>query len=297
MVKMISKKKIFFQKDNSFLKITGDDHLSFLQGLITNDIYSLSQKKCIYTGFLTPQGKFLFDFFIFRIKEGVFLECRKQDRDNLLNKLLLYRLKSKVTIAKEVNINSYLICKDDVKDIQSSGNGLNIRIFNDPRSEIFSWKMLCSSNDFCFVKNSVNLKPINNKQYNSIRLESSIPQSSEDLIPNKSFLLEVRFDQLNGISWEKGCYIGQELTARTKYRSNLKKKIFGIRIINNKIKDKEIFFENKIVGTINSFDSHFGIATINIEEAEKCISKNSFMSIGDCKVKPFIPKWVKKVSP
>ena len=296
MVKMISKKKIFFQKDNSFLKITGDDHLSFLQGLITNDIYSLSEKKCIYSGFLTPQGKFLFDFFIFKIKEGVFLECRKQDRDNLLNKLLLYRLKSKVTFAKEFNINSYLICKDDVKDIQTKGNGLNIRIFNDPRSEFFSWKMLCSSNNFFFVKESLNFKSINYKQYNSIRLESSIPQSSEDLIPNKSFLLEVRFDQLNGINWEKGCYIGQELTARTKYRSNLRKKLFGIKIISNKIKNKEIFFENKIVGKINSFDRNFGIATIDCEEAEKCISKNSFMSIGDCKVKPFLPKWVKKIS-
>tara|TARA_X000000950_G_C13850580_1_gene634326 strand:- start:526 stop:1419 length:894 start_codon:yes stop_codon:yes gene_type:complete len=297
MVKMISKKKFFFQKNSSFLKISGTDHQNFLQGLITNDIYLLKDDLCLYSGLLTPQGKFLFDFFIFNKNKELFLECKATDINHLLSKLNIYKLRSDVLIERNFELQSFLISRCDEKEIKNNFKSQNLKIFNDPRSDFFSLKMFSSLEDFTSIKKKLNLSSLTYDQYNSSRLKNTIPQSPDDFIPNKSFLLEMRFDELNGVSWDKGCYMGQELTARTKYRGRLKKMLYGFEILKNQIKEKEIFFNGNHVGEINSFDKNFGLAIIKKDEAENCISMNLHMYVGDCIIKPFIPKWAKKKLP
>tara|TARA_B100000989_G_scaffold298746_1_gene289557 strand:- start:6889 stop:7794 length:906 start_codon:yes stop_codon:yes gene_type:complete len=291
--KMISKKKIFFHKDSTFIKISGNDHESFIQGLITNDIYLLSNTACLYSALLTPQGKFLFDFFVCKIKDGVLLECSNKDCDALYSKLKMYKLRSNVLIERVQELKSFLLSKDDKEEIETNYKDLKIHIFDDPRSKFFALKMFSKYDDFTKIKKELNFCQLNFEEYNSLRLENSIPVSHKDLIPNKSFLLEMRFDELNGISWDKGCYMGQELTARTKYRGKQKKKLYGIRVVTNNIRDKKIFFEGIEVGEIRSFCKDYGIALLRKEEAEKCITNNLNMKIGDCTIKPFIPKWSK----
>ena len=124
-------------------------------------------------------------------------------------------------------------------------------------------------------------------------MKNTIPDFDFDSNNQKSLLLELRFDELNGIDWDKGCYIGQELTARTKFRGNLKKKLFGIKISGFINKKKEIYYHEKLVGEIKSFNQKFGIAILNIEATKNCINNKETMICDKAKIKPFIPKWVK----
>ena len=129
---------------------------------------------------------------------------------------------------------------------------------------------------------------LSEEEFNEFRITKTIPDFNVDALKNKSLLLEMRFDELNGISWEKGCYMGQEITARMKYRNIIKKKIFCVSISFNNVLDKKIFSNNKEIGELFSHNKYFGIAYINTNFDFK---KNQNVLCGDSSLKISIPWW------
>ena len=254
----------FYKNSNSrFLSIEGEDSNEFLQNLITNDINQCFKDNFLYSCLLTPQGKFLSDFFIFKQDKKYLLETHSFFYEKLLKKLNLYKLRSKVHIKEVYNLHSYSLFVYLQKDQDTL-------IFNiDPRNVNIGFKLIHLKKD---PKILDDFKNISEEKYHEILIQNLVPLSHYDLEENKSLLLENNFENLNSISWDKGCYVGQEITARMKYRALLKKKIYSLEIkdgspiIGQLIKDNEGEF-----GKIISIKKNFVLAMLKIELADKKI--------------------------
>ena len=271
----------FYKNSNSqFLSIEGEDSNEFLQNLITNDINKCSEDNIIYSCLLSPQGKFLSDFFIFKKDEKYLIETHSFFYEKLLKKLNIYKLRSKVHINEVNNLHSYSVFGDIQKDQDTF-------IFNsDPRNKNIGLKLIhLKKNPEIFD----NLNEINEEKYHQILIQNTVPLSHYDLEENKSLLLENNFENLNSISWDKGCYVGQEITARMKYRALLKKKIYSLLIkegsplIGQLIKDNENEF-----GKIISIKNDSVLAMLKIELAEIKINKKKQIKTNEGLVLEFI---------
>ena len=271
----------FYRNDNSrFLSVEGKDSSDFLQNLITNDVNKCTKENIIYSCLLTPQGKFIADFFIFKKDDNYIIETHSLFYETLLKKLKLYKLRSKILINEITNLCSYSVFSE-------LNNNMNFIIFcADPRSNKIGNKLICKSEDSEILKN---VKEIDEKKYHEILIRNTVPLSHFDLKENKSLLLENNFENLNAISWDKGCYVGQELTARMKYRALLKKRIYslavkdGIPQIEQSIKDDENNY-----GKIINVENNSILAMLNIELAESKINEHQKIKTNDGLVLEFI---------
>jgi len=262
----------FYKNSHSkFISIEGEDSKEFLQNLITNDINICKSDKVIYSCLLTPQGKFLSDFFIFNIDSKYVLETHALFYENLIKKLKIYRLRSKVIINKIDKMHSFILFGDIKKDKNT------IIICSDPRKENIGHKFI---HKYATPEILESFEEINEDKYHEILIKNLVPFSHYDLEENKSLLLENNFENLNSISWDKGCYVGQEITARMKYRSLLKKKVYTLNVKSGFPKIKQNIKENgRDVGKILSIKNNYMLAMIKIEFAENKInSKNSIKS-------------------
>jgi len=271
----------FYRNDNSrFLSVEGKDSSDFLQNLITNDVNKCTKENIIYSCLLTPQGKFIADFFIFKKDNNYIIETHSLFYETLLKKLKLYKLRSKILINEITNLCSYSVFGE-------LNNNFNFIIFcSDPRNNKIGNKLICTSQDSEILKK---VKEIDEKKYHEILIQNTVPLSHFDLKENKSLLLENNFENLNAISWDKGCYVGQELTARMKYRALLKKRIYslivkdGIPQIEQTIKDDENNY-----GKIINVENNSILAMLKIELAESKINEQQKIKTNDGLVLEFI---------
>jgi hypothetical protein len=271
----------FYKNINSrFLSIEGEDSNQFLQNLITNDINKCTEYNMLYSCLLSPQGKFLSDFFIFKKDERYLIETHSFFYEKLLKKLNMYKLRSKVHVNEVNNLYSYSVFGDLKKDQDTF-------IFNiDPRNANIGIKLIHLKKN-PEILNSLN--EINEEKYHQILIQNIVPLSHYDLEENKSLLLENNFENLNSISWDKGCYVGQEITARMKYRALLKKKIYSLEIkdgspiIGQQIKDDENEY-----GKIINIKNDSVLAMLKIELAEKKINTKQQIKTNEGVVLKFI---------
>ena len=271
----------FYKNSNSqFLSIEGEDSNEFLQNLITNDINKCSEDNIIYSCLLSPQGKFLSDFFILKKDEKYLIETHSFFYEKLLKKLNIYKLRSKVHINEVNNLHSYSVFGDIQKDQDTF-------IFNsDPRNKNIGLKLIHLKKNPEILDS---LNEINEEKYHQILIQNTVPLSHYDLEENKSLLLENNFENLNSISWDKGCYVGQEITSRMKYRALLKKKIYSLEIkegsplIGQLIKDNENEF-----GEIISIKNDSVLAMLKIELAEIKINTKKQIKTNEGLVLEFI---------
>ena len=251
--------------DSKFLSISGEDRGNFLQDLITNDIHKCDSTNSIYSCLLSPQGKFIADFFIIDHENSYLIETHKKFAEDLINKLKIYKLRAKVDIYIVNDLLSLSIIENN--DLLQSE--AEILLFKDPRNDKLGNKIFVAKNKFKEIEKKYNLIEDNFEKYRELLIKKLIPFSSEDLIQDKSLLLENNFDKINAIDWEKGCYVGQEITARMKYRALLKKSIRVVEIISGHVnRGNQINFNQNKVGEIISSFNKLAIAMLKIEEAK-----------------------------
>lgn len=277
---MFHVKHSYHHIDRSVILIQGEDRHTFLQGLITNDMDQLAAKRLLYTAMLTPQGKFLFDFFIAENEQGVLLDCLAETKEQLLKKLTQYKLRSRVFI-------------EDVSDqyaIYSIHNCSDFPSYTiDPRCDQLGYRI--------FVKRGQEDKSLQDiplgDTYEQLRLSLGIPEALKDMIPEKSIPLECNLDQLNAISWTKGCYLGQELTARTHYRGVVRKRLLPVNIKGKLPEDQNpsIFQDDQEVGTLYSHNDQIGIARLKID----VLKEENSLTCGNAELTPFLPKYLQFV--
>mgnify|MGYP001450683713 CR=1 FL=1 len=264
----------FYKNNNSrFLSLEGEDTSEFLQNLITNDVSKVYNDNIIYSCLLTPQGKFLCDFFIFKLGKKFILEVHSLFYDDFFKKLKMYKLRSKIQIYEISNYHSYSV----FGKIEKDDNSIILTI--DPRNKHIGYKLIQESSN---PKSLKFFDVIDEKKYHEILIKNTVPLSHYDLEVNKSLLLENNFENINSISWDKGCYVGQEITARMKYRSLLKKKLYPLEIISGKISLNDKVIENNLnFGEVISKANNYIFCILKIELAEEKIKENSTIKIND----------------
>ena len=284
-VKMYKKIKKIKLDDRIIIEIIGTDTKDFLQPLITNNIELVSSKKSIYAALLSPQGKYIFDFFIFEnsINGHLSIDCAKNRCAELLEKLNIYKLRYKINFNINNNISIFSIYGTDyselelnLKEVSLEGSTEKINnniILVDPRNKKLGLRIY---SDLSSPIEGFNKIPDGEKSdLDYIRIELSVPNPDLDLEIEKSFLIENNFEFINAIDFKKGCYVGQENTARQKYRGTAKKKLFLIRIIGNDIiNGTKIYYNERVVGTMRSSCKDIGLATIRTDFYEEYKNTN-----------------------
>ena len=243
-------------EDRGLLHLTGEDVRPFLQGIITNDIHKLSPTNNLYAAILTPQGKFLYDFFLYDRQGGVLLEFYRPKAEEILKKLTLYRLRSKITFT-DVSKEYFVIA--------AWGDTQGLNGLNDPRDAKLGLRFIS--------KEKPTSSLVDASEYHQHRIALTIPEMPDDLMSGESFPLLSNLEEMHAIDYAKGCYVGQEVTARSKYRGNLRKKIWTVKIVGlAPTAGTAIRNQNQIVGTMLSHAGAIGLAQIEIETAKQEIS-------------------------
>ncbi|MEQ8806777.1 MAG: folate-binding protein, partial [Rhodospirillales bacterium] len=224
-------------EDRGVLAISGDDARTFLQGLVSNDINKVSATRAIHAALLTPQGKYLHDFFIAEAPGGgLLMDCERARLEDLAKRLKLYKLRAKAVI--EDQSEQWRVAAlpggagtaalgSDAGTTQAKDGGV---LFTDPRLAALGARAILPKDSAEATLSGLGLTAGDRTDYDILRLGLGVPDGSRDMVVDKSILLESGFDELNGVDWKKGCYMGQELTARTKYRGLIKKRLLPVEI-------------------------------------------------------------------
>lgn len=210
-------------EERRILRVSGPDRREFLQGLITNDLTGLTPGTAVYAALLTPQGKYLFDFLIYEDGDDILLDCERERIDDLVRRLSLYRLRAAVDIEDSGELHVYALPFADETIVAGLRNACpEALIAPDPRHPALGWRALLGPQEEAMLAPHLTT-PLSRNSYEDLRIRHAVPDGSRDLLIEKTYILEAGFERLHGVSFEKGCYIGQELTARMKYRATIRR--------------------------------------------------------------------------
>ncbi len=292
-------KNVYILDDRAILYINGEDAKEFLQNLISNDINKVSDVNSCFSSLLTPQGKFLYEFIIVKHKSGYILDCEKPQAEELFKQLSLYKLRSKVEILNLSNefvvaafSHKKFLTFDEAKD--QPGYTIKYRedpIFLDPRNKELGARLIINLEKLYLSLKKLDLHDSNLKEYYSFSHSLGIVPKDLNKLKDKLFGIECNFEELNGIDFKKGCYVGQENTARIKLKNKLSKRLFPVNIINGKLHVGESIYNNEIeIGKV-LIDSDYPFALIkylneNFDEKANFKTKEASININK-------PDWIK----
>ncbi|MDC2987124.1 folate-binding protein [Candidatus Pelagibacter bacterium] len=276
----MEKDQIILLENRGLISITGEDIKNFLQNIITNDIEKVSSSASIFSALFTPQGKYLFEFFLIQSKKGYLLDCDNQFTNEIINYLLKYRLRSKIEItdiSEDYVIG--IINSEKFLDIQKSenktGDTIEFRdstLFLDPRNKNLGARIVSTLEKLHLTIKKLNLKIIKPDTYFAKAHSLGIPIKGIQNLKDQLFGLEANFEELNAIDFKKGCYIGQENTARMKLKEKLRRRLLPIYSSEKLNVGEELFYNKVKVGKILIDQPYpFGLIKVvdpNIKEFE-----------------------------
>ncbi len=287
--------------DRGLLAIEGAEARTFLQGVISNDIEKATAQQAIYAALLTAQGKYLHDFFIAELNGVLLVDCEDARRDDLFRRLSMYKLRAQATISDQSGeYVAVALFGDGIEEIcelsEQPGMAKPFHhgvAYVDPRHSGMGIRAILPREDAEQIMQGLNITEGSKEDYDNLRLQLGLPDGSCDMIIEKSILLENGFDELHGVDWNKGCYIGQELTARTKHRGLIKKRLVPVVIQGPPpAPGTTIQWDGKEVGEMRSSIDGFGLALIRLEYLDKTTEADTTFSAGDASVTPQKPDWV-----
>ena len=280
-----------------FISIKGEDSIDFIQNIISNNIKNVTDNNCIFSSLLTPQGKFLFEFIILKIKNNFLIECNDELIKELSNKLLNYKLRSKVEIKIEDNLISIDIPFVKFKNLNINKlnviNYKNYIIFEDPRIKNTLARAIIEKSKIKEFLSDLDIELSDEKYLLEKKLFNlGIPSKDIIKLQNEIFSLEANFLELNGIDQKKGCYIGQENTARMYLKNKVNKRLFALQIIKGKVqKGQKITLGDEEIGKV-LIDDLFPFALIKINKDNKNLIINKELKTNTAFVKINVPNWM-----
>ena len=294
----MNNKKVYILEDRAILFIQGKDAKDFLQNIITNDINKVNEFNSLFASILTPQGKYLFDFLIIKHKNGYFLDCEKIQANKLFNQLTLYKLRSKVEI---INLSNEFvvaaISKDKFLEFDKAKalSGLTIRyredpVVLDPRNKELGARIIINLEKLYLSLKKLNLISSNVDEYYELSHQLGIAQIDTEKLKNQLFGIECNFEELNGIDFQKGCYVGQENTARIKLKNKLIKRLFPIKVISGTLEKSTIDYKEIEVGKI-LIKGRFPFALIKFKQIN--LDEDIEYKCGEATLKIIRPEWTK----
>lgn len=282
------------------LSVSGADRRTFLQGLISNDINKVDATRAIYSSFLTAQGRFLHDFFVVELGDAFLLDCEGERLDDLRRRLSLYRLRSKVTLAPVSDAMAVyalfgpgaFIALGLPESIGSAVPFADGVALVDPRLVGLGARAILPVDKAEAAIKQAGFAVGTFADYDRLRLSLGVPDGSRDLPIEKALLLENGFDELNGVDWKKGCYVGQELTARMKYRLLAKKRLTPVRIDGTVPQPgTPVLLEGQEAGEMRSAQDGLGLALLRLEMVEQAEREGQPLVAGESRITPVKPAW------
>ena len=290
---------VYILKDRAILYVNGQDATDFLQNLISNDINKVTDNSSCFASLLTPQGKFLYEFIVVKHKSGFFIDCEKSQSEEILKQLNLYKIRSKVEIlnlSNEFVVASFgyekYLSLDNSKDIL--GFTMKYRedpIILDPRNKNLGARLIINLEKLYLSLKKLELKDDKIEYYYNQSHKLGIVPKNLNKLKNKLFGIECNFEELNGIDFKKGCYVGQENTARIKLKNKLSKRLLPVEIIDGKLDEGETVYCNEIeIGKI-LINEEYPFALIKFSNEN--FNKDLTLKSKNASFKIFIPEWLK----
>ena len=289
---------VYILEDRAILYINGLDAKDFLQNLISNDINKVTDNSSCFASLLTPQGKFLYEFIVVKHKSGYFIDCEKSQSEEIFKQLNIYKIRSKVEIlnlSNEFVVTSFgyekYLSIEGSKDIL--GFTLKYRedpIILDPRNKNLGARLIINLEKLYLSLKKLDLKNDKIENYYIQSHKLGIVPKNLNKLQNKLFGIECNFEELNGIDFKKGCYVGQENTARIKLKNKLSKRLLPIEVIDGKLSENEKIYNNNVeIGKV-LINEEYPFALIkyldkNFDKKQTFKSKNGSFKI-------FIPQWL-----
>ena len=292
-------KNVYILDDRAILYINGEDTKEFLQNLISNDINKVSETNTCFASLLSPQGKFLYEFIIIKHKSGYLVDCEKSQADELYKQLSIYKLRSKVEILNLSNefvvaafSHKKFLTFDEAQDF--SGFTLKYRedpIFLDPRNKQLGARLIINLEKLYLSLKKLDLHDTNLSEYYSFSHKLGIVPKDLHKLQNKLFGIECNYEELNGIDFKKGCYVGQENTARIKLKNKLSKRLLPISMINGKLTEGEsIYYNHNEIGKV-LIDKEYPFALIKY--LDENFNRKSDFNTKEASIKIEKPDWIK----
>ncbi len=284
----MEKGQIIILKDRGLISITGEDAKDYLQNIITNDINKVSESNSVFAALLSPQGKYLFDFFVIKNEKGYLLDCDGNSVVELINNLSKYRIRSKVEIKDlssnyVVGIIHYENFEMIQKELNKKESTLHFRdspIFVDPRDSDLGARIISPLEKLYLTIKKLNLKIVENNSYIKKAFLKGIPVEGLMSLQNQLFGLEINFEKLNAIDFKKGCYVGQENTARMKLKNKIRRQLMSIKTEKSVKIGDEIKYNDNVIGKI-LIDKPYPFALIKLFDPEFSVFKDKTLKINN----------------
>jgi len=292
-------KNVYILDDRAILYLNGEDIKEFLQNLISNDINKVSETNTCFTSLLSPQGKFLYEFIIIKHKSGYLIDCEKSQADGLYKQLSTYKLRSKVEIlnlSNEFVVAAFSYEKFLTFDKVQDKSGFTIKyredpIFLDPRNKQLGARLIINLEKLYLSLKKLDLHDANLREYYSFSHKLGIVPKDLNKLQNKLFGIECNYEELNGIDFKKGCYVGQENTARIKLKNKLSKRLLPINITKGELTEGEsIYYNENEIGKV-LIDNGYPFALIKYLD-ENFNGKSDF-NTKEASIKIKLPDWIK----
>ena len=290
---------VYILEDRAILYINGLDAKDFLQNLISNDINKVTDESSCFASLLTPQGKFLYEFIVIKHKSGYFIDCEKSQSEEIFKQLNLYKIRSKVEI---LNLsNEFVVASfgyEKYLSIEGSKDILGFTfkyredpIILDPRNKNLGARLIINLEKLYLSLKKLGLKDDKIENYYIQSHKLGIVPKNLNKLKNKLFGIECNFEELNAIDFKKGCYVGQENTARIKLKNKLSKRLLPLEIIDGKLSEDETIYYNDVeIGKVLiNEDYPFAL----IKYSNENFNKDFTFKCKNGSFKIFIPNWLK----
>ena len=285
----MSECKVVLLSDRAVLRVTGEAARNFLQGLITNHIDQAKPGSAIHTGLLTPQGKILVDFFVLPVSDGFLLELPRTKLADLIQRLTVYKLRTQVAFAGDPSLG--------VAASWGSTPLLPVGsiVYADPRLPELGLRILLPANADI---SALGCALANEDEYHARRIALGVPEGGRDYSFGDAFPHEAMFDQLNGVDFKKGCFVGQEVVSRMEHRGTARKRIFGVEGEGQlPMPGTEIMAGSMPIGTLGTVKGNSGLALLRLDRAEEAKAAGVPLRAGEVTVAVRIPAWARFKTP
>jgi folate-binding protein YgfZ len=282
--------------DRGVLKVAGDDARRFLNGLATNDMAKVAPGTACYAALLTPQGKIITDFIVTEAPAedggGFFLDVPRALAPTLVQKLNFYKLRAKITVEDLSEALGVMAVWDGAGD---SSYGLG---YADPRLAALGWRIMLPPQLAAEAAEDLGATPVDAGSYEAHRIALGVPRGGEDFAYGNTFPHEADMDQLAGVDFDKGCYVGQEVVSRVEHRNSARSRIVPVAYDDAAPSSgTPVMAGDKQVGTFGSAAQGRGLALLRLDRAEDALAAGLALTCGDIRLRVVKPAWVKFAFP